>query len=65
MYARLCTRPGITHALSVTSMYQADLSLEYWKIVKCILKYLRRIKDLLLVYGGSSLRVDGYTDSSF
>ena len=29
MYAMLCTRPNIVHALSVTSMYQADLGLEY------------------------------------
>ena len=26
---------------------------------------MRRTKDLLLVYGGSSLKVEGYTDSSF
>ena len=39
--------------------------MEHWKAVKCILKYLRRTKDLLLVYRGSSLRVEGYTDSSF
>ena len=48
MYVMLCTRPDIAHALSVTSRYQADLGLEHWKAVKCILKYLRRTKDLLL-----------------
>ena len=42
-----------------------DPSLEHCKAVKCILKYLRRIKDILLVYEGSSFRVEGYTDSSF
>lgn len=26
---------------------------------------MRRTKDLLLVYGGNSLKVEGYTDSSF
>ena len=51
MYAMLCTRPDIAHALSVTSRYQVDPGLEHWKAVKCILKYLRRTKDLLLVYG--------------
>ncbi|KAJ8511698.1 hypothetical protein OPV22_002132 [Ensete ventricosum] len=45
--------------------YQTDPGLEYWKAVKCILKYLRMTKDLLLVYGGGSLQVEGYTDSSF
>ncbi|CAL9098002.1 unnamed protein product [Musa textilis] len=65
MYAMLCTRPNIAHALSVTSRYQVDPGLEHWKAVKCILKYLRRTKDLLLVYGGSSLKIKGYSDSSF
>ena len=65
MYVMLCTRPDIAHALSVMSRYQADPGLEHWKAVKCILKYLRRTKDLLLVNGGSSLKVEGYTDSSF
>ena len=46
MYVILCTRPDIAHALSVTSRYQTDPSLEHWKAVKCILKYLRRNKDL-------------------
>ncbi|KAJ8499554.1 hypothetical protein OPV22_010106 [Ensete ventricosum] len=45
--------------------YQADPGLEHWKAVKCILKYLRMTKDLLLVYGGGSLQVEGYTNSSF
>ena len=65
MYVMLCTRLDIVHALSVTSRYLVDPSLEHWKAVKCILMYLRRTKDLLLLYGGSSLRVEGYTDLSF
>ena len=33
--------------------------------MKCILKYLRRTKDLFLVYRGEELKLQGYTDSSF
>ena len=33
--------------------------------MKCILKYLRRTKDLFLVYGREELKLQGYTDSSF
>ena len=33
--------------------------------MKCILKYLRRTKDLFLIYGGEELKLQGYTDSSF
>ena len=65
MYAMLCTRPDIAHALSVTSRYQSNLGEERWKAVKMILKYLRRTKDIFLIYGNGELKLEGYTDSSF
>ena len=66
MYAMLCTRPDVSYALSVSSRYQSDPGLEHWAAVKGILKYRRRTKDLLLVYGGDEeLIVSGYTDASF
>ena len=37
MYVMLCTRPDITHAVSVTSRYQSNSSEEHWTFVKCIL----------------------------
>ena len=33
--------------------------------MKNILKYLRRTRDIFLIYGGSDLKLEGYTDSSF
>src|SRR5262249_7282846 len=65
--AMICTRPDIAHAVSVTSRYHADPGEQHWMAVKCILKYLRRTKDLFLVYGGinGDLKLEGYTDSSF
>ena len=33
--------------------------------MKCILKYLRRTKDLFLVYGEEELKLKEYIDSSF
>lgn len=50
MHAILCARPKITYDVSVISRYQSDIGLEHWTTVKCILKYLRKIKDLLLIY---------------
>ncbi|WVZ94596.1 hypothetical protein U9M48_040469 [Paspalum notatum var. saurae] len=56
----------ISYALSVTSRYQADLGESHWTAVKNILKYLRRTKDMFLMYGGEEeLNVTGYTDASF
>ncbi|KAL0411480.1 UNVERIFIED_CONTAM: Retrovirus-related Pol polyprotein from transposon TNT 1-94 [Sesamum latifolium] len=33
--------------------------------VKSILKYLKRIKDMFLIYGGGELILEGYSDASF
>ena len=66
MYAMICTRPDVSYALSVTSRYQADPGESHWTAVKNILKYLKRTKDVFLVYGGEEeLVVNGYTDASF
>ena len=66
MYAMISTRPDVSYALSVTSRYQSDPGESHWTAVKNILKYLRRTKDVFLVYGGEEeLVVTGYTDASF
>ena len=65
MYAMLCTKPDVSFALSVTSRFQSIYGEEHWAAVKNILKYLRRTKDLFLVYGEGDLQVSGYTDASF
>ncbi|KAK8510716.1 hypothetical protein V6N12_067166 [Hibiscus sabdariffa] len=60
MYAMICTRPDLSYALSMTSRYQANPGEGHWTAVKNILKYLRRTKDVFLVYGGEEeLRIKG------
>ncbi|PKI51478.1 hypothetical protein CRG98_028189 [Punica granatum] len=53
MYVMLCTRPDIAYAVSMTSRYQSNPGLDHWTAVKNILKYLRRTKDMVLVYVGA------------
>ena len=68
MYAMICTRPDVSFALSCTSRHQANPGEEHWTAVKTILKYLRRTKDAILLYGGNNdaeLVVKGYVDASF
>ncbi|KAL0427592.1 UNVERIFIED_CONTAM: hypothetical protein Slati_2934000 [Sesamum latifolium] len=60
-----CTRPVVAYALSVTSRYQACTEEAHWGAVKSILKYLKRTKDMFLVYGGGELILEGYSDASF
>ncbi|KAL0402111.1 UNVERIFIED_CONTAM: Secreted RxLR effector protein [Sesamum latifolium] len=37
----------------------------HWGAVKSILKYLKRIKDMFLIYDGGELILEGYSDASF
>ncbi|KAL0434305.1 UNVERIFIED_CONTAM: Retrovirus-related Pol polyprotein from transposon TNT 1-94 [Sesamum latifolium] len=64
-YAVQCTRPDVAYALSVMSRYQACAGKAHWSAVKSILKYLRRTKDMFLIYGGGELILEGYSDASF
>ena len=67
MYAMLCTRPNVSYSLSMTSRFQSDPGECHWIAVKNILKYLRRTKDIFLIYGGQEgeLVISGYTDAGF
>ncbi|KAJ9543906.1 hypothetical protein OSB04_023613 [Centaurea solstitialis] len=67
MYAMLCTRPDVAYSVSVTSRYQQNPGEPHSVAVKNILKYLRRTKEMFLVFGGSEdeISVTGYSDASF
>ncbi|KAA0058181.1 gag/pol protein [Cucumis melo var. makuwa] len=65
MYAMLCTRPDICYAVGIVSRYQSNPGLAHWTVVKTILKYLRRTRDYMLVYGYKDLILTRYTDSDF
>jgi hypothetical protein len=66
MYAMLCTHTDVSYALSAMTRYQSNYGEVHWTIVKNILKYLKRIKEALLVFGGEEeLVVKGYSDASF
>ena len=54
MYVMLYTRPDIALTVSVTSRYQSNLGEKHGTAVKNILKYLRRTKNLFLIFGGDS-----------
>ncbi|KAL0394828.1 UNVERIFIED_CONTAM: hypothetical protein Slati_4449000 [Sesamum latifolium] len=64
-YVVQCTRPDVAYALTVTSRYQACAGEAHWGAIKSILKYLKRTKDMFLIYGGGELILEGYSDASF
>ena len=66
MYAVLCTRPDVCLAISLAGRYQSNPGVDHRTADKNILKYLKRTKDMFLVYGGDKeLVVNGYVDASF
>jgi hypothetical protein len=52
MYAMVCTRPDIAHAVGVLSRYMSKLGKEHWKTVKRVFRYLRGTTSYVLCYQG-------------
>ncbi len=67
MYAMVCTRPNISHAVSVVSRYMAYPGKEHWKVVKWILRYLKGTTDVGLTFDMAKMSnsVISYVDSDF
>nr|GEU43544.1 hypothetical protein [Tanacetum cinerariifolium] len=68
MYAVRCTRPDIAFAQNITSNFQHNSGKPHWTAIKTIFKYLRNIKDMILVYGGNhkaELRVNCCCNAGF
>ena len=54
MYAMVCTRPDIAHAVGVVSRYMSNPGKQHWLAVKWILRYLRGTTSQALCFGGSN-----------
>ncbi|CAL9003905.1 unnamed protein product [Prunus brigantina] len=63
MYAMICTRPDITHAVGVVSRFLSKPGKEHWNAVKWILRYLRGTSKMSLCFGGGKPELIGYTDA--
>ncbi|KAK8936102.1 hypothetical protein KSP39_PZI012973 [Platanthera zijinensis] len=66
MYAQVCTRPDIAFAVGLLGRYQSNPGHAHWVAAKKVLRYLKRTKDVKLVYHRvQNLELVGYTDSDF
>ena len=65
MYAMICTRPDIAHAIGMVSRFMANPGQEHWNAVKRILRYIKGTSSAALCYRGSQYVVRGYVDSDF
>jgi len=62
MYAMMCTRPDICHAVGLVSQFQANLGFAHCKAVKQIFRYLKGTIDYMLCYQASDPHLVGYSD---
>ena len=67
MYAMVCTRLDLAHAICVVSRFMSNLGKTHWEAVKWIIGYLRGTSNLCMVYSsnGSTSDIVGYIDSYY
>jgi hypothetical protein len=70
MYAMVCTRPNIAHAMGVLSRYMLTPRKENWTTIKRVFRYLCVIKYYAICYqgkpgGDSELNVHGFVDTEW
>ena len=65
MYAMVCTRPDIAHAMGGVSRFMSRLGKQHWEAVKWILRYLKDSSNTCLCFTGASLKLQGYVDVDF
>ena len=62
MYAIVCTRLDIAHAIGVVSRYMSRPEKQHWEAIKWIMRYLRGSSDTYLYFTGASLKLQGFVD---
>jgi hypothetical protein len=65
MYAMVCTRPDIGHAVGVISRFMSNPGKAHWEAVKWILRYLRGTTEKCLYFSKGEIKVEGYVDADF
>ncbi|KAJ9552036.1 hypothetical protein OSB04_016081 [Centaurea solstitialis] len=65
MYLMSCTRPDLTYAVSSLSRYTSNPSVEHWKNITRLLRYLRYTREYRLHYGRYPAVIEGYSDANW
>ena len=63
MYAMVCTRLDIVHAVKVVSRFLSNPNKEHWATMKWILRYLRGTSKTCLCFGTEKPVLVGCTDA--
>ena len=64
MYAMVCTRPNIAHAIGVVSRFMVNSGKDHQEAMKWIFKYLRGSSKSCLSFGSFKPVLEGYTNAN-
>ena len=62
MYAMVCSRPDIAHAVGVVNRYMSNPGKQHWEAVKWIMRYLKGSSETCLSFTASGLTLEGFVD---
>ena len=68
MYAMVCTRPDLSHVVSVVSHYMHNPRKDHWEAMKWILRHVKGLIDIGLVFDmnkATTVDVAGFVDSTY
>ena len=65
MYAMVCSRPDIPHAMGVVIKYMKNPGKEHWNALKWVLWYLRGTSDYSITFNNNNDSICGFVDSYF
>ena len=54
MYAQVCIRPDIAFAIGLLGIYQSNPGHDHWVAAKKVMRYLKRIKDYMMMFTNMS-----------
>nr|KYP46555.1 Retrovirus-related Pol polyprotein from transposon TNT 1-94 [Cajanus cajan] len=63
MYAMVCTRPDIAHAVGVVSRFLSNPGKKHWEGVKWILRYLKGTSGINLLFKRGNFTLQGFSDA--
>ena len=69
MYTMICTRPDLSHAISVASRFMANPGMEHWQALKWILIYMKGTREYGIMFKRCKERdkepLVGFCDSDY
>ncbi|GJX61085.1 hypothetical protein Tco_0293985 [Tanacetum coccineum] len=65
MYAMVCIRPDIAHAVGVVNRFMSNPGREHWEAVKWLLRYLKGTSKATLCFSRKEVVLEGLYDSYY